>query len=363
MSIRKVYFDESGHSGQDLLNAHDPVFVLASCALAEGQVAECLEPFRAVKATELKFSKLRRRPSGQRLILRFLESPIISAQNAKVFPVNKGFMIVTKYCDLVLEPSAREAGIDFSERGMNLATANLLATIMPTLLGERFWHDFLRSFVETLRTRSTSAWTEFVRRTELIHGHLEQANPDSTVFFAPVLLAARNGSSILEKLTSNDLDPLVPTFYTLIDYWGRTLGERFAVIVDSSKVIAGEAQRLLAASDSSIPSRLYGHDRRTMELPFKVASLECADSRVEAALQLADLLAGACCAVLKSRDRFRKGSFENHIARVMVEKELFIGAVWPGVEIDPKNLETDVESTPPQNRDIAEALAYILKGR
>ena len=131
--MRKVFFDESGNTGQNLIDEAAPIFVLASCSFEVDEEREVLLHFQNFKGPELKFSRLRKTAAGQNAVLAFPASAQVTSNTAAVFVIHKPFMVVTKYCDLVLEPSFREAGIDFYKRGMNLATANILTT-MPTLL-------------------------------------------------------------------------------------------------------------------------------------------------------------------------------------------------------------------------------------
>src|SRR5215470_17720469 len=120
--MRKIYFDESGNTGQNLLDESTPVFVLASCSFKADEEQKVLSHFQDFKGPELKFSRLRKTAAGQNAVVAFLESDQVMSRTAAAFLIHKPFMVVTKYCDLVLEPSFRKAGVDFYKRGMNIAT-------------------------------------------------------------------------------------------------------------------------------------------------------------------------------------------------------------------------------------------------
>src|ERR1035437_6104383 len=152
--MKRVFFDESGNTGQNLIDEADPIFVLASCSLQADQEQEALSHLQQFKGPELKFSRLRKTPAGQRAVLAFLGSASVTSKTAAAVVFHKPFMVVTKYCDLVLEPSFRKAGVDFNGRGRNIATANLLTTTMPVLLNRTTWSNFLSLFVRVVRERT-----------------------------------------------------------------------------------------------------------------------------------------------------------------------------------------------------------------
>ena len=124
--MKRVFFDESGNTGQNLIDEADPIFVLASCSFQVDEEEEVLSHFQQFKGPELKFSRLRKTAAGQKAVLAFLAAAQVTSNTAAAFVIHKPFMVVTKFCDLVLEPSFRKAGVDFYKRGTNIATANLL---------------------------------------------------------------------------------------------------------------------------------------------------------------------------------------------------------------------------------------------
>lgn len=67
----EVAFDESGNSGQNLLDRVQPVYALASVARPESEVAAAVATLlEGTDFDELKFSEMRRSESGQNLIFR-----------------------------------------------------------------------------------------------------------------------------------------------------------------------------------------------------------------------------------------------------------------------------------------------------
>ena len=359
--MRKVFFDESGNTGQNLIDEADPIFVLASCSFQVGEEEEVFSHFQQFKGPELKFSRLRKTAAGQKAVLAFLASAQITSTRAAAFVIHKPFMVVTKYCDLVLEPSFRQAGIDFYKRGMNIATANILTT-MPTLLNPTTWSNFLSLFVRVVRERTPSLFNEWQVLAKLIYSHLEHTEPEWADFFAPVFLMS-DSSELLEGLGDDELDPLVPAYYVIVDHWGKSVGEVYEIVADESKVLAKARGRLLTLSEPNLKPFSAGYDRRKMDLPLKVSEIVGVNSTAYRQVQFADVLCGAIASAAKAQTKgsLKPGTFAHDVWDLCHSKRLIIGGLWPDHEVDPKDLETDTVPGP-EDVNLATYTAMILKG-
>jgi hypothetical protein len=337
--MKEIAFDESGNSGQNLLDPESPSFALASCSFEQDQVAEMAEIFAQVQAPELKFSKMVGRPRNEQLVLQFLRSPHVNSQTVKVDVTNKRFMIVCKYVDLVLEPSFREGGIDIYKEGCNLATANLLHTICPTFLSEATWDDFLKNFTRLVWKPDISHWAYFITHTESFLHRLEFIQRDVAGFFAQVLLLKGQYKHFIKTLSGDELDPLVPAYTKLANTWGRQLKDRFIILADESKVLAAQSPILLKLSEPDLIPFTAGYNTRTMDLPLKVDQILTVDSKTSKNVQFADLLSGAACCFLRGDLHKAAGTFEQQIKKEFFEKKLIAHVLWPNSEIIPEDLD------------------------
>jgi hypothetical protein len=360
--MRKVFFDESGNTGQNLIDPADPVFVLASCSFQADAEQEALSHLQQFKGPELKFSRLRKTPAGQRAVLAFLCSASVTSKTAAAVVFHKPFMVVTKYCDLVLEPSFRKAGVDFYDRGANIATANLLTTTMPVLLNRTTWSNFLSLFVRVVRERTPGLFNDWRRFAELIFTYLEHKHPTAANLFAPVFVM-RDCRELFEMLGDDELDPLVPAYSVIVDRWGKAIGDSFEVIADESKVVEKGRARLLALSDPNSKPVSAGYDRRRMEFPLKVSDIIVVDSTACRQVQLADILCGAIANAAKVRTKgaLQSGTFAYDVFQLCFFKELIVDHLWPSHEIDPSDLGTDI-APGPNDVDLATYTAMILNG-
>ncbi len=98
--MKRVFFDESGNTGQNLIDEADPIFVLASCSFDTHEESNILSHFQQFKGRELKFSRLRKTATGRKAVFALLSSPEVTSKTIAAFMIHKPFMVVTKYCDL-----------------------------------------------------------------------------------------------------------------------------------------------------------------------------------------------------------------------------------------------------------------------
>jgi hypothetical protein len=114
----------------------------------------------------------------------------------------------------------------------------------------------------------------------------------------------------------------------------------FMLIHDASRMIQRNRAKWEAVLDSANPPRLVGQDRRTIEFPLPVRGLQLEDSRRFLQLQVADLVAGAACALMSARANRSDSAY----AAALIDLGLLNaarGGIWPSAMIDPRDLETD----------------------
>src|SRR6266851_1180784 len=98
-----VYLDESGYTGDDLMNADQPIFVLASAALPADEAAGVIQQyFGTTGLRELKHSVLASRSKGQQMVIEFVRF----AKESGAFAVegwHKEYTLVTTMVDFWVE--------------------------------------------------------------------------------------------------------------------------------------------------------------------------------------------------------------------------------------------------------------------
>ncbi|MEO6846124.1 MAG: hypothetical protein ABI254_02620, partial [Chthoniobacterales bacterium] len=133
--IIKISFDESGYTGQQLLDPDQIVYCLASVQFKESEACDFLNIFADRTQGEYKYSKLKKAKRNQQLFLTLLNDIRLHSSSCKLYAIHKPFMVVSKIIDNIYEPLAHEDGIDFYKDRAALAFANMFTSIFPTYLG------------------------------------------------------------------------------------------------------------------------------------------------------------------------------------------------------------------------------------
>src|SRR5690348_13191999 len=142
-----IFLDESGYTGQDLMDTVQPIFTLATLCLAEDDCRGLKEQFfRTLKSSELKHSRLVRNLRNRRLLLDFLKKLSKTPELVKVLFTHKRYALVNKLVQYVINPVARKEGLDLRIKGIDLAFTYSIYHELPQVVGEEFVEDFLRRF-------------------------------------------------------------------------------------------------------------------------------------------------------------------------------------------------------------------------
>jgi Protein of unknown function (DUF3800) len=335
--VRLIAFDESGNTGADLLNKDQPTFVLASCDYSIEEAEVLLENVGTNKK-EVKFSSIKRSVAGQMHIIRFLSNTLLIKERAKVFYFHKEYMALTKVVDLLVESVAYRDGIDLYKDGLNIALSNLHYSCIPVLCGEQAFRKMLENFVRMFRERTHLAIDQFYCSVALLQ---EQCKDDEyKILFASIMASNELITDILQNNNVTSLDPAIPGFFTLATSWGKQLETGFKILHDQSKPIACEKETLELIMDLSGPYREIGYDRRTFEIPIRSDGIEFGDSKIDARLQVADLISGSCNHWIRGLTNVR---YQDDLWAKLSDidmSNLAIGIIWPSSDVTPDALGT-----------------------
>src|SRR5664279_242889 len=106
-----VCMDESGNTGENLLDSVQPVFALAGVLLDEDTSEQVIRAaLNHTQMTELKFAALRRSPPGRRNILSVIDDAALNVENVAVAVAHKPWMLAAKLVDELVEPRMLAAG-------------------------------------------------------------------------------------------------------------------------------------------------------------------------------------------------------------------------------------------------------------
>jgi len=337
--VKRVAFDETGNTGNDLITVDQPVFCLASVLISEQELARVEELLKSVKAPEWKFATMRRRPAYMKLLCKMLEMDWVGKDSVKIFLMFKRYMAITKLVDLIHEPSAREHGLNLYARGGARGLANLLAMALPSLLGQAKADELINSFVKLVRKREIEPLSHFHEKTLEAYDHISTHFPETIEgLLVPILIACREPEKWLLDLSETELDPLIPAYYTLADEWGKTLDQRFIILADESKTLARERGLLLAFADENLRDHVVGSASRNVRFPLKIKDLVATNSLNERSVQIADLWAGITGYAFAPRaNQTAPDSFATEFLERLLDR-VWIDGIVPSTDVTPEEL-------------------------
>lgn len=340
--VIEIALDESGNSGNDLLNPDSPILALATFKIEQKLLSEAEHQFASIKADEWKFTKFKRHPKQLNLLLRLIGNESVNSSTVQIHVVHKRFFAVSKFVDLIYEPLARHQGTDLYEQGAALAITNALVTCLPMWLGDGEFSVLLGLFVNLVREKNSSALKAFQYCVQAAHARLDESNPKNSFnLLSAALLGSQMPQLWLPFLSNNELDPLIPSYHSIIDSWGQKLEQPFKIVSDESKTLASQVELLGKLSAANIPDRkLPSVGGRWVKFPYQTSSIEEVNSKGRRDVQLADLFAGAANSVFSALANHRPlEEWQKKLKELIFEKHLLEGGYWPSQDVTPEDLE------------------------
>jgi hypothetical protein len=299
--MREVAFDESGNSGQNLLDPAQPVFTLASVARRETEVGDAVTALlHGGPFGELKFTSMRRSENGRAILSEIFASGLLEPGTARVVPVRKEWMVAGKMVDLLWEPGAANTNY-FYASGLHRKLADMLFHQGPGEAGAETWAQWQRAFVAAVRHPHEEVRVGGFEAALAAVKEASAGKPIGIVFEA----VPDETASLAELIPDGDdeLDPALTGLIEQIDHWSRRLGEPFRVVHDNSAVVQRGRETVLRFSDQEIEPSSFDLGEIHFEFPLLAVKVETVDSRHSTPVQLADILSGAVMWCLRERVR------------------------------------------------------------
>lgn len=352
--MRVVAIDESGNTGQNLLDAEQPIFALASVLLAEQEADELVREVLGTSGREAKFTALRRSRRGRARLLELFSSPLLSKETVKLAAYHKRFALCAHLVDLLVEPAARHDGLDLYEGGASHSLAELLHWTMPVLLGEPTWEGLLRDFQSLVRERTEAAVGRFYARVRRVWHIAEGAGNNASDLLVFILASEKLIHEIASEMGPTTVDPAIPTFFSHCASWTHDLRAPFDVIHDESKPLAEDADFLQSLMRDEEPS----FDLPGITLPLACRDLRFVPSKQHPQVQIADIVASATTYSLRQILERKEDCFSRQLGERI--DALLTHTVWPLQLFWPHQL---AEHHPPGTERINEAIAAIASGK
>ncbi|NHZ36750.1 DUF3800 domain-containing protein [Massilia sp. CCM 8692] len=263
----RIYFDESGNTGSDLLNKDQPLFALASTCLENDAAQRLVQPLKRQGQTEAKYSKLKNSRSGQAALIEFLSAPELNLSTAKFSQADKRYYLITHLVDKLIEPTLYENGLDLYARDAHVGLTNVWYFTGKSIFPNGHWEKVLSAFERAVRCPTNSTFLHF---DETLTRAARVTPFDSRDFATGLLMAKGRLEEFIGCYRGGVVfDPAPDIFTAMIHRWMEQCPGKFSLIHDRSKPLARN-EKFFRALIVDAPSRMIGYGERQVEMPLRV---------------------------------------------------------------------------------------------
>lgn len=284
--MKRVFLDESGYTGRDLLNRDQPFLVLSALCI-DDDVAEKIRQthFPRLAAAELKFSNLKRRISARQPLLD-LQLQCINDHMAITFVADKKYMCILKMLDDCLEPDMHDRGFNFYQDGTNHGLASLIYMTGDAFWGTDNFNKLLKLYQIASANKDRASLTAFSKHAQRL------LSSDIGIYLEPIASLSKPFiQSILSPETNTNV--AASMLHGIISRIEVLTGEPYELIHDTSPAMRKHHDLLHTLSSATEPVEFHVSDITTVSYPLQLDRVTEGDSEKLAGLQLADVLAGA----------------------------------------------------------------------
>ncbi|KAA3615250.1 MAG: DUF3800 domain-containing protein [Calditrichaeota bacterium] len=352
--MKTIFLDESGYTGEDLLNTHQPFFVLASLDVSE---VECnaykKHYFSKVKSKELKYSSLKKYKNQQDMIIDFLSSFLKKKDNYQICIAHKKYVLIQKLVDFLIEPFVHEMGEDLYLNGQNIALSNLLYSSLPAFGGKIYFDELLIKFQIFIREQT-------ILNYEKLFSLINQVSDNNDLNEILDLIRPSYeiiGHRLLELIPPNSLDLSFTFGLTTMAKWRNGSADDIVLIHDQTSNMSKQIVEWKALMSGNLEEQTLGWDKRTLNLPINISETKFCNSESWTGLQIADILAGASAHSAKwqiSKNK-SKDDFGEKVFEIFKDVNLSL-SLLPSNKVTPEELGT----LGPKHKDSNEIIGKII---
>ena len=335
--MRTYYVDETGFTGEDLLDEDQPIFVQAtndfSADEANDLIASC---FAGVGSAELKYSRLARGGRHHDKIIALIRALASDPLRVSAWVAHKEYALMTLVVDWWMEPLAYRHGLNLYKDGANHAMANMLYTCLqgfwPPGLRRKLLLHFQRMFRARTRERYEECRTFVEKEKQRVDGDREEILRYFSLSF--MLLGFEHVVGVPERVLDIALTGLVQLGHA----WNERHSGPWAVVHDQSSNMSKQKWIWDAYSAATMPAARFEYPGAVAQFPMNVVQTRFGDSVQEKQLQICDILAGACSAALRfDRDDPQDAAYRDKLREAGID-DLILAGLWPSTDVTPEGL-------------------------
>jgi Protein of unknown function (DUF3800) len=336
--VPTFYIDETGFTGEDLMEPNQTIFVEATHDYTEAETSEIINSiFKDVHSDELKFRALSRRPAHQARVIEFIEQMAKAPNRVASWVAHKEYAMLTMVVEWWVEPLAHQTGLNLYKDGGNQALANMMFACTGSFWDEKFRRKLLLAFQKTMRARTKERFDEcyeIVQKAKADAWGDEKRTTVLNYYWHPLELL---GFGHVGPLPNHVLDLALPGLARLGLCWRSRHEGPWEVVHDASSNMARQKWLWDALSSPRLEKAEFAGPHGASVFPMNVTSTTFSDSKAQKQLQLCDILAGAIAASVRlpEEDEFRK---KLHEAGIL---DLVTDTIWPSLDVTPQELDRE----------------------
>lgn len=340
----KVYFDEAGNSGDNLLDKDQPVYVLASHNFNEYETKQILAPLLSLKEGEMHFYKLCKSTKYHKSIIEVLNNNLLDSSRIVMATADKRFALWCNIVDKLVEPFyAHVLHEDMNKGGRKLQLSNILYSLQNRIEDKEIIEDFLKSFQNYYREKDPNRQNDYKTDLLIALGRIEMIEDEYVQeFFGYISLC--NAYNLWDDPGQKySLDFSLSDFNYSCNRWGEILQQNFNVYHDNSKQIKHWREYIEFMSDDKIPETIVGYGDRKHAYPLKIDKLELVDSKTYIEIQLADLFASSTSYYLRKSIYETNEQFIKELGKIKFFKLECFMQIGPGLNMDSDKLAKEMQ--------------------
>jgi len=288
--IQEIYCDESGFTGNNLLDEQTPFFAYSSVAVSNEEAKDYVQKIikdYEVQAGELKFQKLIRYSRGRQVITHVLTT---FSDRAKVTVHHKKYNLACKFYEYIFEPTIASKSSIFYDLGFHQFISHLLYLHFQSK--SDYAEEIFKDFYELMKAKDNAGLA-------YLFSSLSLPN------ISPALDTIRSFCVHQRDVINEELDSLKGTgtgkwildlthssLFSLLGEWGQEFNQ-MEVFCDVSKPLQEQTDifQVMINRNEKLFVEFAGKQHA---ISFNLASIpQLVDSQSRPGIQVADVLAGA----------------------------------------------------------------------
>jgi hypothetical protein len=291
-TLTDIFFDESGFTGEALLDPVQPHFVIASSIIKDAAAKKLLEAaFPDYQGPEYKFRNIWSRERSRKRLVEFCGRLGEFNSSLFVWQVDKKFCVLTKMIDYLMEPLAHAAGQNFYQNAYAYKLANYVHFGLTHVGSPELYDAAVNTYYDFARDPTDASLVGMQNRLKL----LENSAPEELRFF---FRSCWLGATLFHKFYDieafkGNLEIYLTSMLKSVGHWSLKASTPLRLFHDQSNAFFAQRELWRAITSPDVPPQFHPvANGPAIPFPLPIKMSEAVDSKTSAAIQLCDIVAG-----------------------------------------------------------------------